>query len=31
LLDRNGVVRYTGNELPADYAQRFDAMLAEKG
>ncbi len=29
-LDRNGVVRYTGNELPADYAKRFDALLAEK-
>ncbi|HEV8369461.1 MAG TPA: TlpA disulfide reductase family protein [Pyrinomonadaceae bacterium] len=31
LLDRNGVVRYTGNELPVDYAQRFDTMLAENG
>lgn len=29
-LDRNGVVRYTGNELPADYANRFDILLAEK-
>ena len=30
LLDRQGVVRYTGNELPADYARRLDTLLAEK-
>jgi len=27
-LDRNGVVRYFGNELPADYSARLDALLA---
>ena len=29
-LDRQGVVRYRGHELPADYARRFDTLLAEK-
>ncbi|HEU0176728.1 MAG TPA: TlpA disulfide reductase family protein [Blastocatellia bacterium] len=29
-LDRKGVVRYFGNELPDDYAQRLDELLAEK-
>jgi thiol-disulfide isomerase/thioredoxin len=29
-LDRQGVVRYTGNELPADYAKRLDTLLDEK-
>ncbi len=29
-LDRQGVVRYRGHELPADYAKLFDALLAEK-
>lgn len=29
-LDRNGVVSYTANELPADYAKRLDTLLAEK-
>ncbi len=29
-LDRNGVVRYFGNELPADYPARLDALLAGK-
>jgi cytochrome c biogenesis protein CcmG, thiol:disulfide interchange protein DsbE len=27
-LDREGVVRYFANELPADYAQRLDGLLA---
>jgi thioredoxin-related protein len=27
LLDRKGVVRYFGNQLPADYGTRFDALL----
>ncbi|MDQ3685747.1 MAG: TlpA family protein disulfide reductase [Acidobacteriota bacterium] len=26
-LDREGVVRYNGNELPKDYAARLDALL----
>lgn len=26
-LDKEGVVRYTGNELPADYVARLDALL----
>ncbi len=30
-LDRNGVVRYFGNELPADYSSRLDALVAPKG
>ena len=30
-LDRKGVVRYLGNELPGDYAARLDALLADKG
>ena len=30
-LDRDGVVRYFGNELPADYASRLDALIARKG
>jgi hypothetical protein len=28
LLDRQGVVQYFGNELPSDYSERLDAMLA---
>jgi peroxiredoxin len=28
-LDRKGVVRYFGNELPDDYARRLDALVAE--
>lgn len=28
-LDKNGVTRYTGNELPADYEARLDAIAAE--
>ncbi len=28
-FDRQGIVRYTGNELPADYAKRLDTLLAE--
>src|SRR5262252_4294611 len=28
-LDRKGVVRYFGNELPHDYARRLDGLLAE--
>ncbi|MDQ3665737.1 MAG: hypothetical protein M3410_03895 [Acidobacteriota bacterium] len=28
--DREDVARYTGNELPADYAKRPDTLLAEK-
>jgi peroxiredoxin len=28
LLDRLGVVQYFGNELPSDYNERLDAMLA---
>jgi hypothetical protein len=28
-LDRKGVVRYFANELPNDYAQRLDGLLAE--
>jgi peroxiredoxin len=27
-LDREGIVRYFANELPADYAQRLDGLLA---
>lgn len=30
-LDREGVVRYFGNELPGDYRERLDALLAEGG
>ncbi len=30
-LDRNGVVRYTGHELPQDLGPRLDSLLAEKG
>ncbi len=30
-LDREGRVRYFGNELPADYAARLDALVAQKG
>ena len=30
-LDREGVVRYFGNQLPADYASRLDALLRQKG
>lgn len=26
-LDKEGIVRYTGNELPEDYAARLDALL----
>jgi peroxiredoxin len=26
-LDREGIVRYNGNELPKDYAARLDALL----
>ncbi len=29
-FDRQGIVSYTGNELPADYAKRLDTLLAEK-
>jgi peroxiredoxin len=29
-LDRKGVVRYVGNHIAADYAERLDALLAEK-
>ncbi len=28
-LDKQGVVRYFGNELPKDYAARLDALLAQ--
>lgn len=28
-LDASGVVRYVGNELPADYASRLDELLAK--
>jgi peroxiredoxin len=28
-LDRKGVVRYFGNELPHDYARRLDGLLTE--
>lgn len=28
-MDRKGVVRYVANELPDDYAQRLDGLLAE--
>lgn len=28
LLDRKGVVQYFGNQLPADYSARLDALLA---
>lgn len=28
-LDKKGVIRYLGNELPADYAARLDAINAE--
>lgn len=28
-MDRKGVVRYFANELPDDYAQRLDGLLAE--
>ena len=27
ILDRNGVVHYFGNELPADYNARLDSLL----
>jgi hypothetical protein len=27
-VDRTGVVRYFGNQLPNDYGSRLDAMLA---
>lgn len=27
-LDRNGIVRYTGNELPQDYPVRLDNLIA---
>jgi thioredoxin-related protein len=30
-VDRNGVVRYSGNKLPGDYAEHLDAMVAESG
>jgi peroxiredoxin len=30
LIDRNGVVRYFGNELPLDYASRLVSMLEQK-
>jgi len=26
-LDKDGVVRYTGNELPADYSAQLDKLL----
>lgn len=29
-LDRQGVVRYFGNELPADYPERLTALIIEK-
>lgn len=29
-LDRKGVVRYVGNHVANDYAERLDALLAEK-
>lgn len=29
-LDREGVVRYVGNRVANDYAERLDALLAEK-
>lgn len=29
-LDRNGVVRYFGNELPEDYSSRLDALLEQE-
>lgn len=30
-LDRNGVVRYFGNELPGDYPTRLAALVEQKG
>lgn len=30
-LDRGGVVRYFGNELPGDYPSRLAALVAQKG
>jgi peroxiredoxin len=30
-LDKFGVVRYYGNELPRDYPEQLDALIAEKG
>ncbi|MDX2040175.1 MAG: TlpA disulfide reductase family protein [Acidobacteriota bacterium] len=30
-LDRKGVVRYFANELPDDYTQRLDVLLADNG
>jgi peroxiredoxin len=30
-LDRQGVVRYFGNELPQDYPARLDALLGDEG
>ncbi|HKY26386.1 MAG TPA: TlpA disulfide reductase family protein [Pyrinomonadaceae bacterium] len=29
-LDSKGIVRYVGNGVPADYAERLDALLAER-
>lgn len=29
-LDRNGVVRYFGHELPEDYSSRLDALLGQE-
>ena len=29
-LDRQGVVRYFGNELPQDYSERLDALISEQ-
>ena len=30
-LDRDGVVRYVGNELPGDYPSRLAALVAQRG
>jgi peroxiredoxin len=30
-LDGNGVVRYFGNELPSDYAERLEALISGRG
>lgn len=30
-LDKQGVVRYIGNGLPRDFAERLDALIAERG
>jgi peroxiredoxin len=30
-LDRKGIVRYFGNELPADYAARLSELIEQKG